>query len=227
MMALALSGGKDSMACLFLMREQLTCAIYVDTGYAYPETREMINLAAGMVPVHVVQSDRAGQNAQHGIPADVVPIDWTMLGQAITGPKPIMIQSYLQCCWENISAPLYTKAHALGVTHLVNGQRNAETYKSVSRDGDQAHGVTRVQPIEHWTDSQVIEFLERHMTVPDHFRTIRHSSLDCYDCTAYERDSQDRIAWTRESHPDAYQQYTVKRQAVDAALTDALKGCAA
>ena len=224
-MALALSGGKDSMACLFLMREQLTCAIYVDTGFAYPETRKIINYAASLLPVHVVPSDRAVQNAKHGIPADVVPIDWTALGHAITGPKPIMIQSYLQCCWENISAPVYAKAKELGVTHLVNGQRRDERAKSTAQDGTVVDGITRVHPIEDWTADEVLNYLALHMDVPPHF-AFTHSSLDCYDCPAYARDSQDRIAWTQTTYPDAYTQYAGRRDAITAALAASLEGCA-
>lgn len=213
------------MACLFLMREQLACAIYVDTGYAYPETRDMINFAAGLLPVHVVQANRDAQHAQYGIPADVVPINWTALGQSITGPKPTMIQSYLQCCWENISAPVYAKAKALGVTHLVNGQRQDERAKSTARDGTVIDGITRVHPIETWTASQVLDYLAMHMEVPAHF-AFQHSSLDCYDCTAYAHESQDRIAWMQTTYPDAYRQYDAKRRAVEGAVLDALKGCA-
>lgn len=221
MMALALSGGKDSMACLFLMREQLTCAIYVDTGYAYPETRDIINYAASLLPVHVVQSDRAGQQAAYGIPSDVVPIDWTALGQSITGPKPTMIQSYLQCCWENISAPVYAKAKALGVTHLVNGQRQDERTKSTARDGTIIDGITRVHPIETWTTAQVLDYLALHMEVPPHF-AFTHSSLDCYDCTAFSAHSQDRLAWTKQRHPALYAAYATKQNAICDAIKEAI-----
>jgi 3'-phosphoadenosine 5'-phosphosulfate sulfotransferase (PAPS reductase)/FAD synthetase len=221
MQALALSGGKDSLCCLFLMRDQLDCAVYVDTGYAYPETRDLVNFASTLLPVHVVQSDRKGQNKQAGIPSDVVPVDWTEIGQKITGSKPVKIQSYLQCCWENVSAPLLAKAKALGVTHLVYGQRNDERHKSVARHGTVVEGITRVHPIEDWTAQQVLDYLATQMDVPAHF-TLNHSSLDCYDCPSYERDSQDRLAWTKERYPGAYAAYAVRRSQLDEALQEAL-----
>lgn len=226
MMALALSGGKDSMACLFLMRERLDCAIYVDTGYAYPETREMINYASSLITVHVVKADRAAQNAAYGIPADVVPINWTAIGQRMTTPKPMMIQSYLQCCYENIAQPLYAKAHALGVTHLVTGQRHDEPHKSTSIDGSLVEGIVRVHPLEEWTAEQVLDYLHLQMEVPPHFY-FAQSSLDCYDCPAYEQQSRDRVAWMQERYPDAYQAYLIRRAAVTTALTESLQeGCA-
>lgn len=221
MMALAFSGGKDSMACLHLLRETLDCAIYVDTGVTYPETQALVEYASHLVPFHIVQTDRAGQNAANGIPSDVVPIDWTRLGQEMTGPKPIMIQSYLQCCYENLARPLLEKAKALGVTHLVYGQRNEEDHKSPSRHGDLVEGITRLHPIEDWTTQQVFDYLALHMTVPAHYQ-IRHSSLDCYDCTAYTKESQDRVAWTQQAHPDYAAAYHQRATALASCLEEAL-----
>jgi 3'-phosphoadenosine 5'-phosphosulfate sulfotransferase (PAPS reductase)/FAD synthetase len=219
-MALAFSGGKDSMACLHLMRERLDCAIYVDTGYAYPETQKLVEYAASMLPVHVVHSDRAGQNEREGIPADVVPIDWTKLGQAITGPRAVMVQSYLGCCYENVSAPLLQKAQELGVTELVYGQRTEEHHKAPSRNGDVIAGIKRLHPIEDWTTAEVLDYLKTKMEVPPHY-AIKHSSLDCYDCTAYRKDSADRVQWMRLAHPEYFERYSGRALALEATLQEA------
>jgi phosphoadenosine phosphosulfate reductase len=221
MTALAFSGGKDSMACLHLMRDTLDCAIYVDTGFAYPETQSLVAYAETMVHVHTVQADRAAQNAQYGLPADVVPINWTAMGQQMTSRKPVMVQSYLQCCWENIAVPLTEKAKALGVTHLVSGQRMEEGHKSTSRHGDVVDGLVRLYPIHDWTTAQVLAYLATQMTVPDHY-CIAHSSLDCYDCTAFAKDSQDRVAWTKARYPAFYAAYAARNNAVLHAIQEAL-----
>lgn len=221
MYALAFSGGKDSMACLHLWRDKLDCAIYVDTGFAYPETHMMVAYAAKMLPLHRVKSDRQGQQAINGLPADVVPVEWTVTGQAMTGKKPVTIQSSLQCCYENLSRPLLDRAKALGVTHLVYGQRNEEPYKAPSRNGDVVEGMVRLHPIEDWTMQQVFDYLATQMTVPDHYRLTR-SSLDCYDCPAYQRVSQDLIAWTKARYPEFYAAYAVKNNTVLAAIQEAL-----
>lgn len=221
MMALAFSGGKDSMACLHLMKDDLDCAIYVDTGFAYPETQELVGYAATLVPMHIVSSDRKGQNAREGIPADVVPISWTAFGQLVTTTKPWRIQSYLGCCCENISLPLLRAAKDLGVTQLVYGQRNEEGHKATSRNGDVIDGITRLHPIEEWTKAQVLDYLATKMPIPAHY-ALKHSSLDCYDCTAFEKESSDRITWMQQQHPDLYQSYRTRRVAVDTALKEAL-----
>lgn len=216
-----MSGGKDSMACLHLLREELDCAIYVDTGYTYPETHAMVAYAATLVTMHRVRSDRQGQQALNGIPSDVVPVEWTVTGQCITGKKATTIQASLQCCYENLSRPLLDRAKELGVTHLVYGQRNEELYKAPSKHGDVVEGMTRLYPIEHWTTQQVFDYLGTKMTVPEHYRLTR-SSLDCYDCPAYRRVSQDLIAWTKERYPAFYAAYADRSNAVLQAIQEAL-----
>ena len=217
MRALAFSGGKDSMACLHLLHDTLDCAIYVDTGYSYPETRDLVDYAAKMVPMHVVHADRRGQNALEGIPADVVPVDWTRIGQAVSGAKAITIQSYLDCCLQNIALPLLMKAQALGVTELVYGQRNSETHRATARDGDVVCGITRMHPIEDWSETRVLMFLAERMDVPAHY-AIKHSSLDCFDCTAYRKESSDRVEWMQTKHPQLYAAYRDRAALLDVAL---------
>jgi 3'-phosphoadenosine 5'-phosphosulfate sulfotransferase (PAPS reductase)/FAD synthetase len=221
MRALAFSGGKDSLACLFLLRDELDCAIYVDTGFAYPETRELVQFAAALVPMFTVQSDRRTQNDRVGLPADVVPIDWTVPGQAMTSTKPVLVQSYLQCCYENIARPLLDKAHALGVTHLVYGQRASESHRGTAHHGQVVEGITRLHPIDDWTTQHVLDYLALHMPIPEHF-SLTHSSLDCYDCTAFKQESQDRLLWTQHAHPDFYEAYELRAQQLGQSIYEAL-----
>ena len=210
------------MACLFLMRDSLDFAIYVDTGYAYPETLEMVNIARAMLPVHVVRTDRKGQNEREGIPADVVPIDWTSFGQSISSVKPVKVQGYLGCCSVNLSAPLLRAAIDAGVTELVYGERFAESHKSTAKDGDIVCGIKRLHPIESWTDDEVMAYLATKMDIPAHF-SIKHSSLDCYDCTAFRKDSADRVEWMREKYPEFYSAYKARATLLDGALKQAME----
>ena len=211
------------MACLYLLRDELSCAIYVDTGFTYPETFEMVRHASEIIPLHVVATNREMQNAENGIPSDIVPVDWTKLGMQVTSTKPIMVQSYIDCCLNNISLPLLQKAQQLGVTELVYGQRNDEAHRGTARDGDVIGGIRRSQPIEAWTSEQVLSFLSQHMELPSHFN-LRHSSLDCYDCTAFRADSADRIAWMASRYPAKHAEYQKRKDALDRVMEEALYG---
>jgi phosphoadenosine phosphosulfate reductase len=223
--ALAFSGGKDSWACLWLNKDRLDdiIVVWVDTGKNYPEMLETIEKAKAICPNFVtVFTDRAGQNVAHGIPSDVVPINWTTGGQIIEGEKSILIQSYLQCCFENISKPIFDFCHANGVTHLIHGQRNEEGHKSPARNGDIVAGITRIHPIEDWSRQQVVDFVALHMPLPEHFK-FNHSSMDCYDCTAFSAQSKDRVSFTKAMHPDLYQEYEVRKIAINEALHQSIK----
>lgn len=210
------------MACLHLMRDELDAAIYIDTGYSYPETRAMIDYANTLVPVHRVAVDRARDHLENGIPTDVVPVDWTPFGQAITHTKPITLQASYQCCYSNIAKPFSEAAKRLGATHVVSGQRNDEACRSTAQNGDLVDGLIRLFPIADWTAAQVLAYLATKMDVPPHY-AINHSSLDCYDCTAFHQASHDRIAWTKAHHPTFYAAYTAKHRALCAVLREATK----
>lgn len=223
--ALAFSGGKDSWACLWLNAARLNdiVVLWVNTGKNYPEMLDSIARAKEICPNFVeIIVDRDGQNAYHGLPADVVPINWTRAGQVVTGAKPVMVQSYLDCCLENIAMSVHRYCHAHGITRLIRGQRTAEGHKSAARDGDEVDGIVYEQPIDDWTSGQVLDFVSQHMPLPDHFR-FKHSSMDCYDCTAFTADSKDRVDYMKEFHPVLFAAYDKRKTALNNALTDALK----
>ena len=223
--ALAFSGGKDSWACLWLNRFRLAeiTVIWVNTGKNYPEMLATIELAKAMCPNFVeVIVDRDGQNAFNGLPSDVVPINWTLSGQNITHKKPVLVQSYLQCCYENIGMNLHAYCKANGIKTLIRGQRNDEGHKSSARDGFVIEGITYKQPIEKLTSEQVLSYVSRFMVLPDHFK-FKHSSMDCFDCTAFASESKDRVAYAKDNHPELHAVYEDRRKSLQSALTESMK----
>lgn len=224
MIALAFSGGKDSWACLWLNKDKLKdlTVLWINTGKNYPEMLATIDRAKAICPNFVeIKVDRDGQNAVNGIPSDVVPVNWTAYGQMFTGEKSTKVQSYLQCCIENIGKNLHDYCKTFGFTHLIRGQRNDEAHKSISRHGDIVDGITYLHPIENWTKQEVLEFVAKHMDIPEHFRFM-HSSMDCYDCTAYRAESKDRIEYAKLNHPMLHAQYAAREAALNAALSETL-----
>ncbi len=222
--ALAFSGGKDSWACLWLNENKIKdiLVIWVNTGKNYPETLKMIEIAKGICPNFLeIKTDRALQNETEGIPSDVVPINWTTLGQDITGEKSFKIQSYLNCCYENISKHVQIAAVSYGVKYLIRGQRFDESHTSPSVNGSIVNGVEYVQPIESWGKDEVMAYLSTKMDIPDHF-ALNHTSMDCYDCTAYRVESKDRISYMEKKHPTFYAEYLSRMELVNFAINEEL-----
>lgn len=219
MKVLAFSGGKDSLACWYLKRDEINAVMWANTGKAYPETLGVVDrvrqecgeLGIGFVEVN---TDQAAQNERNGIPSDVVPIAHTVGGMQITGQRSVMVQSYLQCCWENISKPLNDAARELGAKYVIRGQRNDDEHRPPCVDGQEVEGITYLHPIADWSTPKVLAFLREQMgELPEHFR-LEHSSMDCYDCTAFAEHSGDRVQWMKERHPEMYRGYAARAQAL-------------
>lgn len=200
--ALWFSGGKDSMACLLLNEHRLDDihVLWANTGRYYPESLAFIEKAKAICPNwHEIQTDRMAQWEVNGLPSDLVPIDWTVFGQQFCALKPIRVQSYLQCCYENISGPLMAKSDALGVEKIIRGDRKDEAHTGVRSERFEL-------PIWDWSADEVIEYLESRISIPEHFN-LEHSSMDCYDCTAFAAHSKDRIAYMKDRHPEKYAEH--------------------
>jgi 3'-phosphoadenosine 5'-phosphosulfate sulfotransferase (PAPS reductase)/FAD synthetase len=211
MIALAFSGGKDSLACLYLNKyrwNEIT-VVWVNTGKNFPEVVKTIEKVKSLVPNFVeIKTDREAQNKQMGVPTSVLSIDHTTFGMHCTGNiKPIKVQPYLECCLANICNPLHEWCKKNGITELIRGQREDESRRGPSKDGSVIDGIKISQPIENWTSEQVYLYLHEEMgELPDHL-FFEHSSMDCYDCTAYLENSADRIRFMEKKYPVFYAEF--------------------
>ena len=224
-LGLAFSGGKDSWACLQLHKEQLKDinVFWVNTGKNFPELLKSVNLAKEMCPNFVeINVNRDVQHSLCGLPSDIIPFGNTVFGENVTGKVEQRIQSYFQCCYENISAPLNAKLKELNVTHVIRGNRKSEGHVSSHSNGDVSEGIVQLHPIENWTKKQVLDYLESVMEVPPHFY-FEHSSLDCYDCSAFLKDTKDIAEWAKINHPTLYQEKMKKVIKIKEILTEQMK----
>lgn len=201
---LQFSGGKDSLACLYLLQpfwDRVT-VMWCNTGDTFPETRQQMQAIAATVPHFVeVRSDAKAQIEQCGWPVDILPVTRSVVGRAIDGHSMQMMQAYTACCGQNIWRPLDAAVRDMGATLIVRGQRTSEKMKSPIRSGAVYDGIEYWFPIEDWSEEDVFSYLRREkIPVPanyDHTGT----SLDCMHCTAWENETDRTIRWMRDAHP--------------------------
>lgn len=194
--ALQFSGGKDSLACLHLWEDKLdeTVVLWVNTGAAYPQTiRQMERVAARVPHFREVRTNQPENIQRCGFPADVVPAINTAWGRLSTKERGPKIQSYIDCCAENIWIPMHNAVKEMGLTRIVRGQRNDERRTSPVRSGQVVDGIEYVFPIQDWTREQVLDYLRQvNAEIPDYYEH-EQTSRDCWSCTAYLDESRDRI----------------------------------
>jgi len=202
------SGGRDALACLYLLREHWDRMIvmWCDTGDALPETHAQMAKIAEMVNTFMaVKGDQPAHIERFGLPADVVSVWGTPLGKMmrVNNNMPA-VQTPFACCEENIWRPLDRACKSLGATVIVRGQRTDEATKGVIRSGHIQDGVKYVFPLEDWTEEQVNGYLQTHnVALPPHYAYF-NSSLDCGHCTAFLSENPGRMRYLREHHPDVH-----------------------
>lgn len=210
---LQFGGGKDSLACLYLLRSEwdnLTVA-WLNTGTAFPETLELMERIKKLVPHFLeVRTDVMADIASQGWPSDVVPVVDTYWGRLGTESTGIMVRSWTECCARNFWIPLNAKMKEIGAKIIVRGQRNSEVYKSTIRNGHTGDGITYEFPLQDWTEEQVFQFLrDNDVEIPSYYAYTK-SSLDCWNCTAYLDAKDSQIEYMRDVHPDKHAVVTDK-----------------
>lgn len=207
-----LSGGKDSLATLFVLRpfwDRLTVA-WLNTGDAPQETVALMAEVCALVPVFLeVDGNVAAVHAAYGQPVDLVPAPCQSYG-TVMHPEAPKLQSRYDCCARALWAPMQAAVDALGATLIIRGQKDADELKPNYRSGmvDEA-GREVLFPIQHWSEQDVLDYLtEIGIDLPAMYRYGR-SNIDCLRCTAYLSEFR-RGAYVREQEPEKYADYRTR-----------------
>lgn len=186
--ALQFSGGRDSIACLYLMRpywDRLT-VYWLNTGSAYPETVQLAAEVRAMVPRFAeIEGRQPDVLAEFGLPSDIVPASRTPIGMVGSGDPGVLIQDRYSCCLRSIMLPLHERMLADGITLIVRGQKERDGLKSILRSGDVENGIEYLFPIEEWSSRDVMEYLERERLPVPRFYEVMDSAPDCMTCSAW------------------------------------------
>lgn len=220
--ALQFSGGKDSLACLQLLQPHLDriTVYWLNTGDAFPETMARMADIRRQVPRFVeIHGNQPQVIEQYGIPSDIVPAGSTMFGRLVGHGQPL-IQDRYSCCFRVVMQPMHERMLADGVTLIIRGQKRGDGFKGPLATGDVQDGIEYLFPVEDWSDAQVMALLkERGVALPTAYESMT-TLPDCKTCSAWWEDG--RAAYLKRHHPDAYQEYQSRLNAISTATAEAI-----
>lgn len=206
--ALHFSGGKDSLACLYILRPLLheLLVYHMDTGDRCPETAAVVETVRQWVPNFIeVHSNALAWRAQFGDPTDLMPARAHALGVAY-GMSEQRLTCRFDCCFQNLMRPMHERMLADGIQAVIRGTKLCDTGKVPADGKTEFYDV--LLPIKNWSHQDVFDYLKS-VGAPEnpiyaHFKSI--SAPECFTCTAWWDDN--KAAYYKALHP---QQLTVYR----------------
>ncbi|KVU85021.1 methyltransferase type 11 [Burkholderia ubonensis] len=212
---LLFSGGKDSLACLYLARRywRWLVVFWANAGDPYPETIEQMEQIRKLVP-NFVEVTGPGYIRGHGpeqtFPADMVPLSATPAGRMVEASAPkFKIHSKLDCCWNNWWLPLHNAINAHAVDLLIRGDREDEklTNNALLNADPDPSGCAYLFPLRDWSREDVFAYLRlMDVEIPRSYE-YGLGSLDCMHCTAWLNESGNKLRYLRDFHPEVAVEY--------------------
>lgn len=209
--ALAFSGGKDSLAVAHLLRphwDRMTF-YHVDAGDLLPEVQDIVAEYESMVPSFVrVRSDARAFMEQFGLPSDLVPHTATPVGLVIGGTLGLVPR--YDCCGHNLWMPMHNRMVADGVTLVIRGTKRADMKKLPNENMKGEHYEVWL-PLLEWTHTQVFSYL-RAVGAPIS-NVYRHvvNAPECATCPAW---LDEKRATYLQAYPALLAEYGSKLRAI-------------
>lgn len=211
--ALSFSGGKDSLACVYLLRPFLDriTVYHLDTGDLLPEVHAVVAHVKAMAPHFVlVRTDAHAWMAAHGLPTDLLPHSSHVIGQAM-GEGVRLVGRY-DCCYANLMLPLFQRIRDDGNTLLIRGTKRVDMPRLPKANGDSGDGVEIMLPIQDWSHQQVFDYLREQGAPINPIYDHVTNSPECASCPAWW--SERRAAYLRDRHPQRFALYRERMRVV-------------
>jgi 3'-phosphoadenosine 5'-phosphosulfate sulfotransferase (PAPS reductase)/FAD synthetase len=212
--SLCASGGKDSLACVYLMRPYLERihVYHLDTGDLLPEVMEIVEHIKGMCPHFVhVRGDVQGWIATHGMPTDLLPHSAHEVGELMGEGRRRLVSRYA-CCSQNLMLPLYERIKADGSTLAIRGTKRVDMKRLPMASGDVMDGLELLLPLQDWSHDDVFAYLRREGAPI--CRVYEHvtNAPECARCPAWW--GEKRAAYLKQFHPALFADYRDRLQQV-------------
>lgn len=212
--ALQFSGGKDSLACLYKLRDKLDqlTVYWLNTQDVCDETLAVIEHVRPWIPnFEEVRSDVKAWRAENGIPSDILPTSCTELGN-LYGLSALRVSDRFACCAANRMLPLHQRMLQDGVDLVIRGTKLSDTGRLPAEGRTPWYELWL--PLRDWSREQVFEYLESvnapRNSLYDYFKSA--SAMDCLGCTALW--GEDKATYFRARHPERLSEYSTTLQAL-------------
>lgn len=185
--ALQFSGGKDSLACLYLIRPFLdkVTVYWLNTGDTFPETLATMKKVRKIAPNFIeVSGNVLAVQKEFGIPSDIVPASGTLIGRMVGHETPL-IQDRYSCCLLSSIKPMHERMIADKISLIIRGQRADDSLKAPISSGFVEAGIEYLFPIEDWSSGQVIKYLREQDAPIPRFYQMLDEAPDCMTCSAW------------------------------------------
>ncbi len=221
--ALQFSGGKDSLAVVYLMRpfwDRLTL-YHVDTGDLLPEVLEVIKDTEKKVPNFIrIDTDSNEWRERVGYPSDLVPTSGTSSGVMI-GLSDRRIVDRFDCCISNIMGPMHARMVVDGITLVIRGAKRADFRRMPAENGPTGLGYDLLLPLLEWSHDDVFAYLRSVGAPICRVYENKVNAPECATCTGWWNEG--RAAYLGKYHPELFKEYKRKLTLVMAEITPALR----
>jgi 3'-phosphoadenosine 5'-phosphosulfate sulfotransferase (PAPS reductase)/FAD synthetase len=221
--ALSFSGGKDSLACVYMLRpmkDRITI-YHMDTGDLLPEIMEIVDHVKGFWPDFVhIRGDIDRWIEANGMPTDLMPYSQHAVGATMAEGNTKLVARY-DCCYSNLMWPTYERIRADGNTLMIRGTKACDMKKLPATSGDNPDGVELFLPIRDWSHADVFAYL-RSVGAPiariyDHVT----NSPECARCPAWW--GEKRAAYLRKFHPGLFGGYMERMRKVATEIDEPIR----
>lgn len=217
--AFQFSGGKDSTAALYLLKEdwpEMT-VYWLNSGDAFPELTAFVRDIGRQLPNFVEVPGRVHEVVDRfGFPSDLIPFDASDFATNAMLPQRVKLQNRGSCCFRSKMEPLMERMFRDGINVIIRGQKATDQYKSPLVSGDTVAGIRFLFPLQDWTDDQVYEYLESINKMPPMYESGVLRSGDCMACSAWLGDN--RPNYLRTHHPETARILAARLDAVASEL---------
>lgn len=215
------SGGKDSLACIYLLRGYLDkmVVVHCDTGDLLPEMNESVSRVEAWVPNFVrIETHVTDWIATHGLPSDLVPHSSHWVGQAMSEGPPLV--GRYDCCYANLMWPLFSWAMENKFTLLIRGTKSVDMARLPATSGEIVDGIELYYPLLDWTHEQVFAYLAKEGVKLPRIYNYTTNSPECARCSAWW--GEGRAAYLKKYHPEIWAEYDERLQVVINAIAPSL-----